>query len=400
MLIVEDCHRVVLHRGQKQTLTELRVQYWIIRGKSFVKKVLLNCIICKRCNGRPYAYPKIPPLPRERVEGEIPFKATGGDHLGPVHIKNVFESNEEADLHKSFITLYTCASSRGVILDLVPDTSAESFISSCTRFISRRGCPHVFLSDNGTAFTAKETREFASRKNIEWKFSIAEAPWFGGFWERLVACVKNCLKKTIGRTTLRYDEMQTVLCEIEMILNSRPLVTLYDDTMEETITPNHLLFGRKLNPVNYDNELNVRVVHPDKRLKYMELVLAHFWKRWSSEYLTSLREFHKNYKKNQGNVPYVDDILIIKEDKLPRQQWRFGRILELIKSRDGNVRAAKIFVGKTKRVIERPINRLYPLECANRKELINIESIVGKDVINKKREAALMADIKMKFIRY
>ena len=226
LLIVEDCHRTVLHRGQNQTLTKVRTQYWIIKGKSFVKKVLLNCKICKKFQGRPYAYPKTPSLPRERVEGEFPFKATGVDHLGPVHIRDVFGSSDEEDLHTAFITLYTCASSRGVLLDLVHDTSAESFISSCTRFISRRGCPHILLSDNGTAFTAKKTQEFAARKNIEWKCSIAEAPWFAGFWERLVACVKNCLKKTIGRTTLRYNEMQTVLMEVEMILNPIPLVPL------------------------------------------------------------------------------------------------------------------------------------------------------------------------------
>ena len=83
---------------------------------------------------------------------------------------------------------------------------------------------------------------------------------------------------------------------------------------------------------------------------------------------------------------------------MPRQQWRIGRLLELIKSRDGNVRAAKILVGKTKRVIERPINKLYPLECANRDEIT--VSTHGNDFINKKREAALMADIKMKLIKY
>ena len=74
--------------------------------------------------------------------------------------------------------------------------------------------------------------------------------------------------------------MQTVLREVEMILKSMPLNA--DDTREETITPNHLLFGRKINPVNYDDELNIRVAHSGKRLKHIELVLAHFWKRWSS----------------------------------------------------------------------------------------------------------------------
>ena len=120
--------------------------------------------------------------------------------------------------------------------------------------------------------------------------------------------------------------METVLGEVEMILNSRPLVTLFDDTLEETITPNHLLFGQKLNPVNYDNELNIRVDHPNKRLKHIELVLGHFWTRWSSEYLTSLHEFHKNNKNNQGNIPNTDGILIIKEDNY---HGNSGKLVEI-----------------------------------------------------------------------
>ena len=70
--------------------------------------------------------------------------------------------------------------------------------------------------------------------------------------------MKSCLKKTIDRNTFRCDEMQTVLREVEMIVNSRPLVKLYEDTREETINTNHLLFGRKINPVNYDDELNIQ----------------------------------------------------------------------------------------------------------------------------------------------
>ena len=102
--------------------------------------------------------------------------------------------------------LYTCASTRGVVLDLVHNGTARTFISSFTRFIARRGCPVVVLSDNGSNFIAEETQQYAASKNVEWKFNLESAPWYGGFWERLVGTVKRCLKKTIGKSKLSYDE--------------------------------------------------------------------------------------------------------------------------------------------------------------------------------------------------
>ena len=46
---------------------------------------------------------------------------------------------------------------------------------------------------------------------------------WGGFWERLVKSVKHCLKKTIGRAMLTFDEMATLIVKIEVTLNYRPL---------------------------------------------------------------------------------------------------------------------------------------------------------------------------------
>ena len=55
------------------------------------------------------------------------------------------------------------------------------------------------------------------------------APWWGGFWERLVGMVKSCLKKSIGREKLSFTELLTVLLEVENILNNHPLCFVYDD---------------------------------------------------------------------------------------------------------------------------------------------------------------------------
>ena len=129
--------------------------------------------------------------------------------------------------------------------------------------------------------------------------------------------------------------------------------------------------------------------------------MSHFWKRWSPEYLTSLREFQKRYRsKNSSNISGVNDIVIIKEDKLPRQQWRLGRIInKLIKSRDGNVRAAEVLVGTTGKCIERAVNRLYPLEYANEK-VLDIQFPIEEKLNIKNKRQSILADIKRKFVSY
>ena len=400
-LIVKDIHNTVKHRGEKNTLTEVRSKYWITQGKSFVKNVIHKCTLCRRYNTRSYDYPTTPELPKERLRDDVPFSATGVDYFGPLYAKNVFTDNsEEEELHKSFVALYTCASTRGIVLDLVKDASVTAFVHSFRRFICRRGCPQIMLSDNGRNFVAAETQQFAAHKNIRWKFSIVEAPWFGGFWERLVACVKNCIKKTIGRASLRFDELQTVLGEIELIINSRPLGPLYDDDLEEGVSPNHLMFGRKLETSNFSNEV---VVTDDgdqlKRFRYMQTVLSHFWDGWSREYLTSLREFEINRKNKRNiNIPEENDVVIVKEEKMPRQRWRLARITELIKGRDGQVRGAKVKIGKSRHIIERPVNKLYPIELANKKKE-PVDALNDAHTLEKRprRRAAIIGEIKRKF---
>ena len=151
-------------------------------------------------------------------------------------------------------------------------------------------------------FVATETQQFVASKNIEWKFNLASAAWYGGFWERLVSSVKRCLKQTVNKSRLSYDELQTVLLEIENVLNSRPLCYLYDDDQDDILTPNRLLYGKKLDVdnVNSDicvNNLNSREENLTKRKQYLSTVLQHFWRRWSQDYVTSLREYSHATKK-------------------------------------------------------------------------------------------------------
>ena len=75
---------------------------------------------------------------------------------------------------KYYVVLYTCSSTRGVILDVVQNTEAKVFVKSFSRFIAMRGCPVTVLLDNGSAFIAQETKSFVSSKNIEWRFNLGQ----------------------------------------------------------------------------------------------------------------------------------------------------------------------------------------------------------------------------------
>ena len=292
-LIVLDAHKTIKHSGERHTLTEVRYQYWIPRSKSFIKKILNKCVTCKKLNSRPYNYPISPDLLSVRLNDDVSFSGTGVDYSGVLYCKNLFNSNsiDEDDMYKCYIVIYTYESTSGVVLDLVPDASAEAFVNSLSKFISRRGCPQIILADNGSLFMADITQNFVVSKNVKWDFNLANAPWYGGFWERLIGQVKRCLKKVLGRTTLDFYQLKIVIQEIELILNSRPLGVLYDDDMEQILTPNHLLFGRNLNLENVRSNFNLESEVELKKCVNHNNILTHFWNRWRSVYVPSLREY-------------------------------------------------------------------------------------------------------------
>jgi len=77
--------------------------------------------------------------------------------------------------------------------------------------------------------------EFISQHFIKWEYILERAPWFGGFYERMIQSVKVALKKSVGRSCLSLVEFTTHLLEIEACLNSRPLVYVSGNDIEEVI---------------------------------------------------------------------------------------------------------------------------------------------------------------------
>ena len=96
-------------------------------------------------------------------------------------------------------------------------------------------------------------------KGVTWEFTVEKAPWHGGFWERLVRCVKRCLKKIVGRAFLSFEEMRTLLIEIEGTLNNRPLTYVYDDEqgISYPLTPSSLICGRTIATTASDKQYEI-----------------------------------------------------------------------------------------------------------------------------------------------
>ena len=120
-----------------------------------------------------------------------------------------------------------------------------------------------------------------------------------------------------------------------------------DDDTSHILTPNHLLFGHKLYQINpnFEHSCDKFEIDIPKRVKHVENTNEHFWKRWRAEYVTSLREHQKLYKPKTQLMPNKYDLVLVFNDKQPRQKWLLDKITKLIPINE--IRWAKVFLRKT-----------------------------------------------------
>lgn len=375
ILIIRSTHLRLLHAGTNSTLTALRQEFWVPTARQRVKSTIRKCTTCRKHGGKLYPKPDPAPLPEIRVRDAPPFTVTGVDFTGALYVQ---EHNQET---KVYICLYTCATSRAIHLEVVNDLTADTFLLSFRRFASRKSLPSIMVSDNASTyqsaaeelqqlFRSKELTHHLSKQVVQWRFILKRGPWYGGWWERLIGLTKSTLRKILGRVCISLTTLQTLVVEVEAVLNDRPLTYVSSDiTDSEPLTPSHLLYGRRMTSLPYatvdedeiDDPTYGLVREVDRRAKRQALTLQHFQRRWRDEYLTSLREFHQATGKNKQTIKVGDVVLV--HDDTPRTMWKPAVIEELIRGNDGLVRAANIrtATGKT----NRPIARLVPLEVSS-----------------------------------
>ena len=122
-------------------MNELRAEFWINCGRSYLRKLLNSCFISKRLQSRSYNYPENSNSPSYRINATVPFQVGGLYYLRPLYVKDICYKSSNDDMHEAYIVIFTCATSRSVILDLVEDNSSKNFMNSIKKFIVKRGCP-------------------------------------------------------------------------------------------------------------------------------------------------------------------------------------------------------------------------------------------------------------------
>ena len=355
-------HHQKAHNSTEWTLGDIRMKYCLIRGRTIVKRVIRECITCRRLYASSTTQ-MMSDLPPERVVNDQPaFTVVGLDCFGPYMVK--YRRSEVP----RYGCIFTCFSTRAIHIEVLETMEADSFINCLRRFISRRGTPSSIYSDNGTNFVgAYNTLErahqeriasFAVSHEIQWKFHPPKASHFGGVWERMIRTIRKVFNGILPSARLTDEILVTTLCEVESIINGRPLTKVSEDPNDDVaLTPNHLLLLKSNHNMPVGNPRPNDVFRG--RWRHVQHIANQFWIRWSKEYLPTL---HKRTKwlLAKRNI-CIGDLVLMCDENTPRALWPLGLVVATNEGRDGLVRSVRL---KTKaKEMVRPVTKLVFLEA-------------------------------------
>ena len=313
-------------------------------------------------------------LPAPQLLPNSAFSITGVDFAGPFIIKK--GHTRKPVLIKSYICIFVCLSIKATHLEIVFDLTTEAFIAALKRFLSHRGLPKELYSDNGKNFvgasndlkalysflsnpsTQSSISHFASSHRIVWHFSPEKATHSGGLWEAAVKSMKYHLKRVVSQQRLTFKELNTLICQVEACLNSRPLVPLTSHSEDgiKILTSGHFIIGKSLQALPSVDHTSEKLPLL-KRWSLCQALSQHWWQKWSSEYLQQLQRRVK--WKTPQNLQ-AGDVVIVKEDVLvPPTHWPMARIISTSPGKDGHTRV--ITLTTKAGVYKRPVNKLVLL---------------------------------------
>ncbi len=355
-LLVSTLHRTYSHAGPTALTSILGSSYVIPGLHNLLKKISRTCPQCQRAYAKPLSC-QMGLLPASRTTPAPPFDKTGVDFAGPLLIKQGY--TRKPVLLKTYVSVFVCLATKAIHLELCASLSTEDFLATFKRFVARRGCPSAMFSDNGTNFVgareeirelqrlieSREVRDgitsFASSHGIEWHHIPPRAPHFGGLWEAAVKSMKTLLRKNIKPHPLRFDELYTLLTEIEAVLNSRPLVPLKSGDIEEEgfLTAGHFLVGRPLRAAPTSQPPSGKISSL-RRWNLVSRLTAEFWEQWLQTYLASCAQRAKWTRPTRSLS--VGEVVFLKDETLRVREWPLAVITKIFPGTDGQVRTVQL----------------------------------------------------------
>jgi hypothetical protein len=234
--------------------------------------------------------------------------------------------------------------------------SSDAFLAAFRRFVSRRGMCSELFSDCGTNFqgadaelrrlfmaSSREGRAVAeemTNQRVRWRFNPPAVPHFGGLWEAAVKSVKHHLRRVLGTATLTYEEMATLLTQVEACLNSQPLGPLTDDPEDlAALTPRHFLIGVAPTVIPEPSLLDTTTSRLS-RWQHLQHMRDQFWSHWKREYLQQLIPRSKWPEAMGKYLP--GQLCLILNENTPPARWPLARITAVHPGDDGLVRVVTV----------------------------------------------------------
>ena len=297
-MIIHWNHHSVPHGARGMNFNHLHLRQrgiWIVNANAIVRHLIHKFVICRKLRGK-MGYQKMAYLPQERCTEAAPFTYYGVDMFGPLIIKEL----------RRYGALFTSFSSSAVHIKVTNSLDDDSFILALRRFMAKRGTVRSIWSDNGTNFVGarNELQEMKhdkiksflqenSYKKILWHNNPPGVSHVGGVWERQITSARTILQgllKTLSHF-LNDQLLRTLMAEVELIINSRPLTveTISHSKSEIPLSPSNLLTMRTSVVMPPPVEFSKPDAYSKRRWQRVQHVAGKFWSKWRKEFLQSLQ---------------------------------------------------------------------------------------------------------------
>ena len=390
-LIVSDLHTDLAHAGIYSMLAELRRQFFIPRNFSMVKKVLRECVHCRRFNARPISLNQN--LYREFREDppSTPFRNIFVDYLGPFFIKS------ENSNSKVWLLCVTCCWSRAINLKLCRSLNVSDFLRAFSLHCFEFGIPELCISDLGTQLVAganiittflddPHTQLYFEEKGVK---PISFQQYFKGC-SQLGSLVESCVKLTkrllfgsIRNNILKFEDFEYLVGQVIHLCNRRPIAFKHalrdseDSDLPEILTPELLIRGYELTSLNIVPELQSTPVGEDffpsepthRDFEQLAKVRSKLIELYHGEFLQTLLDQATDRKNRYRPVTHQcvkpGDIVLIKEDNTKMNNYPMGRIKETFLNDIGETTHATVLKGRTKQICKLHVTQLIPYLTVN-----------------------------------
>lgn len=270
-LLIRETHRKFLHSGIYSVLSEIRKHFFLFRSFSTVRKVLSECITCKRANARTIKLNQNSYRDSRVNPPNVPYQSIFIDHLGP------FKVRRGSEVAKVWLLLVTCLWSRAVNLLVCNNLTTREFLAALQVHVLQEGLPAEVYSDLGSQMVSgsRAIKEFLSENSLQtfMKENGINIPKFhqypkgnsalGSLVESCVKITKKAFYGSIKNNVLDIKDFHFFVQHRIHVINKRPISfreVLRENSpsrdLPEIITPELLVKGREVHSINIVPELH------------------------------------------------------------------------------------------------------------------------------------------------